>query len=880
MPAIPVMKTETSLPPPLPPKRRRWPIVVGAVAVTLVVLAVAGLLVLDSFLTARVRREAAGLSQRLGRPVEVGSVATKVLGGLGVRVSEVRVGPAAGEELPLLEAKRVEVKVGLFRTLLSGGKVVRVRSAEVEGLRLNVVRLPDGSTNVERLQRSLAEAPAGGKAAAEKAAPAEPAGAPRDLSFLSVDRAALLGGRIALVDRSRPGARELFVDQIDLTVADLARGRPLDLLLRAAVLGPKQNLRLEVRSAPLPPTLVPAVESVKLEVEPVDLAPLAPFVPASVGFRGGRLEAALEAALGAALPGGTGPTRVKGGFKATGLVFQGGEALDATLDADLEGDAGRGDLSISRLHLEVGPASLVGKGRVSGLAAGSPKVEGLEIVSHGLDPDRLADFFPPLARALGGRIAGPVDLSLRGTGTEARQALEVRVDLTPARLDFPGTLAKAAGGAMTFTARLRGTGATGALSFEAGADLTGLDLRPGGQVAKAPGERLRLTLAGTRRAAGDEQTLAIDSAELLLPGDALTARATVTRAGTPGKEQTRFQAEAESARLDLDRLLSPPPAKKGAPPPPPPAGKPGKPAGAGAFAGLSGEARVRIGLLKVRKVEARDVTAVIRVQGDQVVVEKGEAQAMGGTLTAAGSKVFLASPDEPFLAKVTARGVDVQQMLLPFTDKKILTGKFDGVVDLGGGGLGKPDLPKTLAGLLSGKLQDATFHGKDLVAEAAGPLARALPFGLAGKVGQGGSTSLGKEQPFEVEFKDGFARLKKPIAVSRPEADIDLSGGFRVDGTVDMPVTVALSPQTVASITGGKARPSAPVPVTFRLTGPAWSPSISGLDVKPAASAILREAGTAALGKAIGAPAPASQQDLEKKAAQEAKKRLEGLFKR
>jgi AsmA protein len=880
MPAtMPAMNAEPSFPP-APRRRRRWPVVVGAAAGALVVLAAVGLLALDSLLTSRARREAAELSQRLGRPVEVGSVATRVLGGLGVRVSDVRVGPAAGEELPLLEAKRVEVKVALLRALLSRGKEVRVRSAEVEGLRLNVVRLPGGSTNAERLQRSLAEAeaPAGAKAApgTERPPAAEPAGAPRDLSFLSVDRAALLGGRIAFVDRSRPGARELLVDQVELTMADLGSGRPLELQLRAAVLGPKQNLRLELRSAPLPPTLVPAVESVKLDVEPVDLAPLAPFVPASVGFRSGRLEAALEASLGAALPGGTGPTRVKGGFKATGLVFQGGEALDASLDADLTGDAGKGDLSISRLSLNLGPGSLTGRGRVSGLAAASPKVEGLEIASHGLDPDRLADFYPPLARALGGRIAGPVDLSLRGTGTEARQALEVRVDLTPARLDFPGTLAKAAGGRMTFTARLRGTGASGALSFEAGADLAGLDLRPGGQVAKAPGERLQLTANGTRRAAGAEQAIDIDRAELLLPADAITARAAVTRGGAPGKEQTRFQAEAESARLDLDRLLLPVSPKKAAPRQP---GKPEK-ADAKALAGLSGEARVRIGLLKVRKVEARDVTAVIRVRGDEVVVEKGEAQAMGGSLSAAGSKVFLASPDEPFLAKVTARGVDLQQALLPFTDKKILTGTFDGVVDLGGGGLGKPDLPRTLAGLLSGKLQDATFHGKDLVAEAAGPLARALPFGLAGKVGKGGSTSLGKEQPFEVEFKDGFARLKKPIAVSRPEAQIDLTGGFRVDGTVDMPVTVALSPQTVASITGGKARPSAPVPVAFRLTGPAWSPSISGLDVKPAASAVLREAGTAALGKAIGAPAPGSQQDLEKKAAEEAKKRLEGLFKR
>jgi AsmA protein len=96
-----------------------------------------------------------------------------------------------------------------------------------------------------------------------------------------------------------------------------------------------------------------------------------------------------------------------------------------------------------------------------------------------------------------------------------------------------------------------------------------------------------------------------------------------------------------------------------------------------------------------------------------------------------------------------------------------------------------------------------------------------------------------------------------------------------------MPVTVALSPQTVAAITGGKARPAAPVPVAFRLTGPAWSPSVSGLDVKPAAEALLKEAGGAALGKALGVPADkASQQELEKKAAEEAKKRLEGLLKR
>ncbi len=877
MPDTALQTMPEASPPAAPRKRRRWPGVAGAVAAGLLVLSTAGLFVLDSVLTSRARREAEAVSRRLGRPVEVGGVAVKLLGGLGVRVRDVRVGPAAGEELPLLEVKRAEVKVGLLRALFSGGKDVRVGSAEVEGLRLNVVRLADGTTNLEKLQRSLGGE--GGKEAVPAGAPAPaPAAGPRDLAFLTVDRAALLGGRIAFVDRSRPGASELSVDQIDLLVAELGVGRPLEVRLRAALMAAKPNLEVRLHAAPLPPTLQPSFDAVEVRMEPVDLAPLAPFVPARVGFRRGRLEAALEASLGAALPGGTGPTRVKGGFKATGLVFQGGEALDAALDADLEGDAGKGDLSISRLRLDVGSASLTGRGRVSGLAAGSPKVEGLEIVSRDLDLDRLAEHYPPLDRLLGGRVSGPIGLSLRGAGTEARQALELKVDLTPVRLDLRGTLAKAPGGRMTLGARLKGAAAgEGALAFEADADLSGVDLRPGGQVRKAPGERLGLSLSGTRRATGAEQTIEITSAELLLPADRLGARATVTRGGPPGKEFTRFKAEAESARLDLDRLLLPAPAKEARPA----AGKPGAAPDRGAYAGLSGEARVRIALLKTRKAEVRDVVAVIRVEGDEVVVEKGDASAFGGSLSAAGSRVRLASPAEPFQAKVTARGVELQQALIPFTDKKIVSGRFDGVVDLGGGGLEKPDLARTLVGLLSGKLQDGTFHGKDLVAEVAGPLAKALPFGVAGKEGKGGSTSLGKEQPFELEFKDGFARLKKPITVSRPEAHFEVTGGFRVDGTVDMPVTVALSPQTVASITGGKARPAAPVPVAFRLTGPAWSPSVAGMDLKPAVNAILKEAGGAALGKALGVPGGQAQPITTKeKAAEEARKKLEGFFKR
>ena len=425
---------------------------------------------------------------------------------------------------------------------------------------------------------------------------------------------------------------------------------------------------------------------------------------------------------------------------------------------------------------------------------------------------------------------------------------------------------------MTLWARALGAGG-GAQRFEARADLSGVDLRPGGQVAKAPGERLALSIAGSRRGSSKDETLGISKVELLLPQDSVSGTATIVRVGAPGKRTLRLDAELASERLDLDRLLLPARPEAAA------RAKRDEPPDPKAFAGLSGQATVRIGLLRLKKVDARDVVARIRMEGDEVVVEKGDASALGGTVSAAGTRLRLAHPTEPFQAKLKAQGVELEKALAPFTSHKVLTGRFDGDVDLSGGGRDRADLVKTLAGLLAGKIQDGAFHGKDLVAGVAGPLARALPFG--GKVVKGGTTALGKELPFKIEFKDGRAELSKPIRITRPDAEVTLSGGFRLDGALDMPATVALSPQTVASITGGKARPSAPIPVTFRLTGPAWSPVLSDMALQPAVSAILKEAGSAALGKAIGVQGGTPEQaarEAQKKAADEARKRIERLF--
>jgi AsmA protein len=219
------------------------------------------------------------------------------------------------------------------------------------------------------------------------------------------------------------------------------------------------------------------------------------------------------------------------------------------------------------------------------------------------------------------------------------------------------------------------------------------------------------------------------------------------------------------------------------------------------------------------------------------------------------------------------QSVGLESLLALITEHKVIAGHFNGDFDFQGAG----ELSKTLAGNLDGHILEGVFYSKDLVASVSGPLARSLPFGLAGKEGQGGSTSLGKNLPFGVTIAKGVARLKQPIKISRPEAEMSFSGGIRVDGELDLTGTIALSPATIFSITGGKVKPAQPIPVNLRLIGPAWSPQVADLDLRPAVAQIVREAGSALVGKALGVDkVDQAQQDAEKKVEEEAQNRLKG----
>src|SRR5215217_752003 len=898
-------------------KKRRWPYVLGGVFALLVVVVLGVLWRLVVILLKTAREQAATYSQKLGRPIEIGDISTQLFPTVGVEVENVSIGAAEGEDLPLAQMASLDISVAAGPLLSSRGKDIQVKNAELSGLTVNVVRLADGTTNVQRLLQRLEE-----QSPKEEEQKPEDESQPTDLSGVHVERAALTDGTIRFVDRAGgQAARELAVKDLDIEVKDLRAGKPLVVDLAAAVLADKQNLQLSLHAAPLPPTLIPTPERVTLKAQKIDLSPLGPFLPPDVGLQAGTVDADWKAELGGAVPGGKGPTRLVGVISALGLRFagsEGGKALDVVLDTDVAGDIATGDLSLDKLKLDLGPANITVKGQVKGLLSDKPSVQGFELVGRNLDPAVLAEYYPPLKKQLNGMIAGPIGLEVRGSGTQDAQAINVDVDLTPVRLRVPAQLVKSAGGAMKLTAKVTGAAASGgALKFDANADLSGVDLRPGLLVDKSPGQRMDFAAAGTyapgKGGVGMKVEVPKMTAHVL--EDTVTGSASFALAGVGKKQTTTFSADVKANKLDADALLFDEKelaARNGGTVPAPESAElpPEDPA---RFNGYRGDIRFAVGALRYSEMDRTNVTGVVKMTDDLISVEKFSSGVFGGKVAADGTTIRLgpAAAQRPFEAKVKVDGVQMAQAIAQATPQKVMTGTFNGNVDVKGVGYTPEKLKETLLGGISGNILGGTLLGKDLVASVSEPLAKALPFAAKG-LKSGEVTSLSENLPFGVQIKNGVAQLSKPITWTRPEAAMSFDGGIKLDGTLDLIGSVALTPSTVKTLTLGKVTPPSDIPVGLKLTGPAWKPEVTGVDVKPAVTTLAKLAASSLAGNLIGgkrgeqvqqvieggeeklrADAEAKRKELEAKAAaekarleaeakkraeDEAKKRLRGIF--
>jgi AsmA protein len=878
------------------PFQKRWVRVLAIVVAVLVAIIYVLSLVLDSILTKRAQAEAATLSQQLGRPVAVGRVSTSVFTGLGASVTGLEVGAAPDEGVPLAQVKEVKVKVGALRALFSLGKDIVVHSIEVAEPMVSVVRLPDGTTNLERLQTRLAEQE-------KKTKPAEPtSNEPTDLSAIRVDHAEISNGQVRLVDRSTGKTRELGIKDLDITLDDLRAGKPLDVVVKAALLAEKQNLELRLHTAPLPKTLQPTPEKLMVKIQPVDLAPLGPFLPKDARLEAGKLDADWSAELGAAVPGGKGPTKAKGGIHARGLRFTGTTSapVDLTLDTDLDGNAERGDLDIRTLALALGQAGITGHGRIRNLASEKPSIENFEIVGHDLDPAVIGRSFPAVAKAVKGQVAGPIGLTVRGSGTQAAPTLAITLDFTPVKLAIPEQLSKAAGAPMTLVTNLHGAGKN-AYAFDVNLDLAGADLRPGQLLDKPPGRPMALSLKGTASRGGTTR-VKLDQWMLHILDDALSGTASLELAGEGKKATTTFALDARSPRLNADALLLQSESSK-APPTPPPA-DPHR------FDGYRGKIHAEVASIVFHKVPWKNLLLDATMVDDLVKLDRLSIDAVGGQVRLDGTSLRLGPVEKPWDIKLAVKNLDLEQALTFSGKGKAFAGIFDGTVALAGKGTTLTAVEKTANGKIDGNLKNGALTGADLVSAVAGPLAKALPFATKSPGETGGRTPLGDNVGIALAVDNGMAKLTKPLDIKLPQANINLGGSVGLSGTLALAGTVALTPATIKALTGGKVTPSEPIPVALGLGGPAWAPQITGLDIRPAALGIAKAAGAGTLkgllgdsdiskaaggllGGALGGSGSAgneqpssqgeqkAQSDAEKmrqQAADDARKRLQGLF--
>jgi AsmA protein len=281
-----------------------------------------------------------------------------------------------------------------------------------------------------------------------------------------------------------------------------------------------------------------------------------------------------------------------------------------------------------------------------------------------------------------------------------------------------------------------------------------------------------------------------------------------------------------------------------------------------------------VGEALVRRQAVTDLRATILVKEDELTIEEGHLAIWGGTLSLAGTRARLEPADRPFTVSARAVGVQAGSALATWSDKQVLTGRLDAEVRLSGKGETTAAIEHSLDGTVDGRLLDGIFHGKDLVAAISDPLVKAMP--ALRRTSRGGKTGLGKVLPFSLRVERGRVLLQKPLQVEDRDATATVRGSVGLDGELEMPVTLALLPEVVSELTGGKAQLREPLPFSFTLQGKAWSPRLAGLEVGPAARVIAETLGAQALGKALGLPAtPSGAKEQARGKADEARKKLE-----
>ncbi len=224
---------------------RKLLIVAGIVIAVMIVVTVLALANLNSLINRNKDYLLARAQESMGRTMAVGEIGLTLWGGIGVQLKQFSLSddPAFSNE-PFVRAADLQVNMKLLPLLLK--RELEVRNLVLHRPVIHVIRAKDGRFNFstiggEKEKKEKAEEKEKKERAGERGAPA-----------LAVSLADIDDGEIHYSDAAE--GVDFHATQLDFKVKDINFERPIDVDLKAAVLGAaKQNFRLKGRVGPLGP---------------------------------------------------------------------------------------------------------------------------------------------------------------------------------------------------------------------------------------------------------------------------------------------------------------------------------------------------------------------------------------------------------------------------------------------------------------------------------------------------------------------------------------------------------------------------------------------------------------------------------------------------
>lgn len=300
----------------------------------------------------------------------------------------------------------------------------------------------------------------------------------------------------------------------------------------------------------------------------------------------------------------------------------------------------------------------------------------------------------------------------------------------------------------------------------------------------------------------------------------------VLKAAVNGFERPKINVALDADKLNIDHFF--PPAKEDAAALPP-GGAPGNaaetPVDLSALGKLTLDARLGIGHLVARGLEARAVKATARIANGQLDLAPVSASLYEGRLNASSVVSTGSSPAANKIAlKADLAGIAIEPLLKALADQDVLEGKGNVSVAVNTGGGSVEALKRALAGKASMKLADGALKGINLGAK----MRQARDMFKAGQVEKQASDTSQKtdftEMSVSFQIQNGVARsndlsMKSPLLRVGGEGAIDI-GRSVLDYTVMASVVGTSGGQSgkeLAELRG--------VTIPVRLTGPFDAPA-------------------------------------------------------